>query len=619
MTALGGRYIGKNGAFWVTIYSTILAFIIALYGFLEILENNTFIVDLGSWISIYKFHTSFLFVFDSLSITMSLLILFISGLVQLYSRDYMGHDPHFIRFMSFLSFFAFTMLLLVTSGNYLQMFVGWEGVGLASYCLINFWHTRNEANKGALKAIIVNRIGDIAFLIALTFLFIFWGSSDFSIVFSLSPLLKDIKFFSYNIVTLVSFFLTFAAFAKSAQLLLHVWLPDAMEGPTPVSSLLHSATMVTAGIFLIIRSSPLFNFSPNILKIIALFGIFTAFFSSIIGLTQYDIKRIIAYSTCSQLGFMMFACGISANTVAFYHLVNHAFFKCVLFLCSGVIIHALGDEQDIRKMGGLINFFPLTYPVMLIASLSLAGFPFTSGFYSKDAIIESTYAQFSEYAFSITIVALLTSFFTAFYSTRLLYLVFFGETRISKQQLGLIEEAPKNMAIPLVILALLSIISGFFLKALFLQSPFWRFSIVNKVVDSEFIPFFVKLSPTIAAFAGIFVSLFLYRNNKLLYSFKIRFYDLYILSSKKFFFDSLYNHYIFVPLAKSCTFIFEKVDRGILELFGPHGIFSLVSILATRIRKMQSGYVWDYIKKFLYFFFLFIGLTVVYQVMINII
>ena len=384
-SGLFGRFIGSKGASFLTVFCLNVTFFISLIIFYEVAFVNCFVyIKLITWIDCELFNIDWGFLFDSLTVIMCCVVCFISSIVHLYSTEYMSHDPHLPRFMSYLSLFTFFMLILITADNYVQMFVGWEGVGLCSYLLINFWFTRIQANKAAIKAMIVNRIGDFGLALGIFIIFIKFKAVDYATVFALTPFFVEDNFnfvnFNFNILVLIGFFLFIGAIGKSAQLGLHTWLPDAMEGPTPVSALIHAATMVTAGVFLLARSSPIYEYIPLILNIITIVGASTAFFAATIGLVQNDLKKVIAYSTCSQLGYMVFACGLSNYFVGVFHLINHAFFKALLFLGAGSIIHAVADEQDMRKIGGIKNLIPFTYSMMIIGSLALIGFPFLTVF-----------------------------------------------------------------------------------------------------------------------------------------------------------------------------------------------------------------------------------------------
>ena len=450
---LFGQFLGLGVSITTTV-SVFSSFCLSSVLFYDILlTGNSYKVTTGSWIPVEAFDIEWSFYFDSLTCVMLLVVTLISSLVHLYSTEYMSHDPHLTRFMSYLSLFTFFMLILITANNFLQMFVGWEGVGLSSYLLINFWFTRIQANKSAIKAMLVNRVGDFFILLALFSIYYVFNSLDYDVVFSLVPLMTMYKISIgnslFSAIDIICLFLFLGAMGKSAQLGLHTWLPDAMEGPTPVSALIHAATMVTAGVFLLARCSFLFEFSPLVLNFIMLIGASTAFFASTTGLFQNDIKKVIAYSTCSQLGYMVFACGLSSYEVGIFHLSNHAFFKALLFLGAGSVIHAVSDEQDMRKMGGLKNLLPFSYSIMLIGSLALVGFPFLTGFYSKDTILEVAYAKYSVWGHFCYYLGTFAAFFTAFYSTRLLFLVFLSEPNGSRKVLATAHEGSWALTFPL--------------------------------------------------------------------------------------------------------------------------------------------------------------------------
>ena len=426
---LFGRYIGPKGASLLTVFCLFITFFISVIVFYEVgLIGCCTYIKLAKWIDCDLFNVDWGFLFDSLTAVMCCVVTFVSCLVHLYSTEYMSHDPHLPRFMSYLSLFTFFMLILVTSDNFVQMFVGWEGVGLCSFLLINFWFTRIQANKAAIKAMIVNRIGDFGLALGIFTIFVKFKALDYATVFSMVPFFcNDYIIFlnvKINVIFLIGVLLIIGAMGKSAQLGLHTWLPDAMEGPTPVSALIHAATMVTAGVFLLARCSSIYEYSPLVLNFITILGASTAFFAATVGLVQNDLKRVIAYSTCSQLGYMVFACGLSNYSVGVFHLMNHAFFKALLFLGAGSVIHAVSDEQDMRKMGGLKNLVPFTYSLMVIGSLALIGFPFLTGFYSKDVILEVAYGKYSTSGHYSYLLGSLGAFLTAFYSTRLLHLTF---------------------------------------------------------------------------------------------------------------------------------------------------------------------------------------------------
>jgi len=490
---------------------------------------------------------------------------------------------------------------IVTADNYLQMFVGWEGVGLCSYLLINFWFTRIAANKSAMKAIIVNRIGDLGLILGIICLMTTFKSVDYETIFSIVSGSDLITGVPSSILTLTTLLLFIGAVGKSAQIGLHTWLPDAMEGPTPVSALIHAATMVTAGVFLIIRSSPLFIVAEDILVLMTIMGSLTALFAATSGLLQNDLKRVIAYSTCSQLGYMVFACGITSFATSFFHLANHAFFKALLFLSAGAVIHALGDEQDMRKMGGLIRLLPFTYVMILIGSLSLMGFPFLTGYYSKDVILESTFAySFVSFDSSFAYwLGTISAFFTAFYSIRLIYLTFITETNAYHSIIKNVHEVPLKMAIPLMILAFGSIFIGYLTKDLIIGfgTPFWNNAIVLLPNDAEFLPFFIKLIPVIFSLFGAFLGYTLYSSN-ILWNMPeqgsvLRF--VYSFFNQKWYFDQLYNRFCVQPLLKiGYHTTFKLLDKGIIEILGPYGIASIIRYTVDRARYLQSGLIYHY-------------------------
>lgn len=597
--------------------SLILFYEVGLMGYICFLK-------LPNWFNCGILSVNWSFLFDTLTVVMLVVVLFISSLVHLYSISYMGEDPHIIRFLSFLSLFTFFMLFLITAGNYVQFFLGWEGVGLCSYLLVNFWYTREQANKAAMKAIIVNRVGDFFLLLGLLLIFFTFRSLDF---LKINAVLLEFEYFFVNFfgvefraVDLISFLLLFAAVGKSAQIGLHTWLPDAMEGPTPVSALIHAATMVTAGIFLILRSSFIIDFSVTALDCIVFFGAITAIFASTSGLFQYDLKKVIAYSTSSQLGYMFLACGTSNYNVAIFHLYNHAFFKALLFLGAGSVIHALNDEQDMRKMGGLFSVLPFTFLSMLVGTLALTGLPFLTGFYSKDLIIETIV---NKYNFSFCFGFFLSSvvaFFTSFYSFRLLLLTFFVDYRGSKSVFLKAHDAPVIMGLPLLLLALLTIVIGFISKDMFMgiSSQFWQqaFVLSNDFAESsEFLDWRIKLIPLCSSLMGIYLAFLFYSNFNIFirYGFFFQIYNntfyvylknVYFFFGKKWHIDFIYNKYIvhFI-LSLGYKYIFKTLDRGLIEFFGPLGLTRSFFFLSNKISELQTGLIYHYfIVKFLGFF-----------------
>jgi len=555
------------------------------------------------------FNVDWGFLFDSLTIIMCCIVTFISFLVHVYSTEYMLHDPHITRFMSYLSLFTFFMLILITADNYVQLFVGWEGVGLCSFLLINFWFARIQANKAAIKAMVINRIGDFGLALGIFLIFITFKSVDYATVFALTPFFINAKFqllsFEFFVLNAIGVLLFIGAVGKSAQLGLHTWLPDAMEGPTPVSALIHAATMVTAGVFLIARSSLIYEYIPVILNFITLIGASTAFFAASVGLVQNDIKRIIAYSTCSQLGYMVFTCGLSNYNVGVFHLINHAFFKALLFLGAGSIIHAVSDEQDLRKMGGLKNLLPFTYSVIIIGSLALSGFPFLTGFYSKDVILETAFSKFSLLGHYSFYLGTLGAFLTAFYSTRLIYFVFLTKPNGYKA----VYKNAKDSGIPIVfslfLLTIPSIFFGYFARDMFigLGTDLWGNSIFVltsnfNIIDSEFIDLKYKLLPLIFSLSGIALALFLYTfNKKLLYRVKTTKAGKFVYNflNKKWFFDKIYNEFIAQNIFKmGFNISYKLIDKGIIEVFGPKGISNLIVKNSIGLLKLQTNNIYHY-------------------------
>nr|YP_010139027.1 NADH dehydrogenase subunit 5 [Lithodesmium undulatum]QQJ94635.1 NADH dehydrogenase subunit 5 [Lithodesmium undulatum] len=610
ISGLYGRYLGLKGSSILTVSFLILTFFFSICSFYEVaILNCPTYIKLISWIDSEMLNIDWGFLFDSLTVIMCCVVSFVSSLVHLYSTEYMSHDPHLPRFMSYLSLFTFFMMILVTADNFVQMFVGWEGVGLCSYLLINFWFTRIQANKAAIKAMILNRIGDFGLVMGILIIFIKYKAVDYATVFALTPSFSLDTFsflnFEFNLITLIGFFLFVGAIGKSAQLGLHTWLPDAMEGPTPVSALIHAATMVTAGVFLIARTSPIYEYTPIMLNYITILGALTAFFAGTIGLVQNDLKRVIAYSTCSQLGYMVFACGLSNYTVGVFHLVNHAFFKALLFLGAGSVIHAVSDEQDMRKMGGLKNLVPFTYSMMVIGSLALIGFPFLTGFYSKDVILEVAYGKYSNSGHFSYVLGSLGAFCTAFYSTRLVYLTFLSKPNGYKNIICSAYDSSYQICIALAVLSVPSIFIGFFTKDMIigLGTDFWGNSIFilpehMNMIDAEFIPIKFKLLPVILSLVGTFIAFFAYLlNSRFLFFFKVSFVGkkFYNFLNKKWFFDKIYNEYIgqfFFNFGYKISY--KTIDRGIFEILGPMGLSNIISKKAFYLNNLQSGFLYHY-------------------------
>jgi len=607
---LFGRFIGPKGSSIITVVCLGSSFLISSFIFFEVsLMDCCTYIKLVKWIDSELLNVDWGFLFDSLTATMCCVVTFVSFLVHLYSTEYMAHDPHLSRFMSYLSLFTFFMLILVTADNFIQMFVGWEGVGLCSYLLINFWFTRIQANKAAIKAMVLNRIGDFGLALGIFTIFIVFKSVDYATVFSMTPLFFNNSFlflnFELNLLDLIGFLLFIGAIGKSAQLGLHTWLPDAMEGPTPVSALIHAATMVTAGVFLLARCSVIYEFTPCVLKIITIMGASTAFFAATVGLVQNDLKRVIAYSTCSQLGYMVFACGLSNYSVGVFHLMNHAFFKALLFLGAGSVIHAVSDEQDMRKMGGLKNLVPFTYSMMVIGSLALIGFPFLTGFYSKDVILEVAYGKYTVTGHYSYFLGSFGAFLTAFYSTRLLHLTFLSKPNGYKTVLCSAYDSSYSILISLAFLSIPSIFIGYLTKDMIigLGTSFWGNSIfiLNEnmnLIDAEFIDLKFKNLPVVLSLLGATSSFLFYSFfNNFLFKIKtqILFKKVYTFLNKKWFFDKVYNENLTQNFFKfSYNTSYKLIDRGIIEIFGPMGLVNLIVKNSKIISNLQSGFLYHY-------------------------
>lgn len=624
LSGLFGRYLGSSGSSFITTGCLFISFLLSLFAFYEVAFLGCVVyIKFTTWISSEVLNVDWGFMFDTLTVVMCVVVTFISFLVHLYSIEYMSHDPHLSRFMSYLSLFTFFMLLLITADNFIQMFVGWEGVGLCSFLLINFWFTRIQANKAAIKAMILNRIGDFSLVIGILLIFMNYKSVDYASVAVLTPFFKDanVNFLNMNLhlLTIIGVFLFLGAVGKSAQLGLHTWLPDAMEGPTPVSALIHAATMVTAGVFLLARTSFIYEQIPHVLDFVTGLGALTAFFASTSGLVQNDLKRVVAYSTCSQLGYMVFACGLSNYSVGVFHLTNHAFFKALLFLSAGSVIHAVNDEQDMRKMGGLKNLVPFTYSMMVIGSLALIGFPFLTGFYSKDLILEVAYGKYTFMGYLSYFLGTTGAFMTAFYSTRLIYLTFISKPTGYKQVIGFAYDSRIHICAALAALSIPSVIIGYYTKDMIVGvgSHFFGTALyVNmnnlNLFDAELIPHFFKLLPVVLSFMGLFSAfLFYIFKSDLLFYLKISKLGkkIYVFLNRKWFFDKIYNEYIgqfFFNFSYSVSYKF--IDRGIFEMIGPTGLSFLVLKIGSNLHKMQTGFMYHYTLIILVASTLFFGL-----------
>ena len=569
-------------------------------------------VVLTDWIFCTTLHVSWGFLFDTLTALMLIVVNSISTCVHIYSIEYMSEDPFIKRFLSYLSLFTFFMLMLITADNFLQMFLGWEGVGLCSYLLINFWFQRIQANKAAIKAMVVNRVGDFGLALGIFTFFYIFKTLNYNTIFNLVPLVteKTLVFFDFqiNALSLACFFIFIGCVGKSAQIGLHTWLPDAMEGPTPVSALIHAATMVTAGIFLTARCSPIFQYVPSVSFIITILGAFTAFLAGTTGLAQNDLKRVIAYSTCSQLGYMFFVAGVSSYHVSFFHLANHAFFKALLFLGAGSVIHSLADEQDMRKMGGLSDTLVYTCVCMVIGSAALGGFPFSTGFYSKDVILELTGVFFSLESTFANWLGDISVATTVFYSTRSLVYTFVGKPLTLKKNFAIYHESDGNMAISLFLLSVGGLIIGYISKDLVigLGINLWQESICIKTsewtfFEAEYLDTWIKDIPLVFGFIGGLGAAYFYSENKLTalwFNWKISFAGrkLYTFLNRKWFFDKVYNEFIsqrVLNIAYNDTY--QNIDRGLLEAWGPNGLSRQFYSLTNEINKVTLAFLYHYV------------------------
>jgi NADH-quinone oxidoreductase subunit L len=603
---LFGKNMGDKGAQLVTCGGIIIAAIASIMLFFEIVmsggEPRT--ITLMTWFTSGALSVDWALRIDQLAVVMMCVVTIVSSCVHVYSVGYMSHDKCKARFMAYLSLFSFAMMMLVTSDNLVQLFFGWEGVGVASYLLIGFWNHKDSANAASIKAFLVNRVGDFGLALGIFAAFFLFGTVQFDELFEQAAGSANtmMHFFGYEFhaMTVVCLLLFMGAMGKSAQLGLHTWLPDAMEGPTPVSALIHAATMVTAGVFLVARMSPMFEYAPMALMVVTVVGGMTAFVAATIGMTQFDIKRVIAYSTMSQLGYMFFALGVSAYGAAIFHLMTHAFFKALLFLGAGSVIHAVSDEQDMRKMGGLWNKIPITYTMMWIGSLALAGVPFFAGYYSKDMILESAFADhtwFGDFAFWMGIAAALM---TAFYSARLLFMTFHGKPRASKKVMDHVHESPAIMLVPLFILASGAILAGYFFYEKFVgHHQMWGESLLvlpenDTVTAAHHVPYWVKKLPIGMGVIGLFMGWVLYNRctsvpEKISKIFK----PIHTLFFNKWYFDELYNA-IFVKPAIKLGGLFWSSDKHIVDGLGPDGVAKRSLGIAGLLSRFQSGYVFQY-------------------------
>ena len=603
-----GRRLGDKLSLYLTSTLLLISMTLSWITFWQLSSNHVDkVYPLMEWMNVGDFSIVWSLRHDMLSAVMMIVITTVSAMVHIYSIGYMSHDNSKPRFMSYLSLFTFAMLMLVTSDNLIQLFFGWEGVGLASYLLIGFWYHKPSAHTAAMKAFIVNRVGDFGFILGIIAIYSVFGSLYFDEIFSdvegLHKLSIVMLGFKINVIELIAILFFIGAMGKSAQIGLHTWLPDAMEGPTPVSALIHAATMVTAGVFLVCRMSPLLEFAPFALNVITIVGAMTAIFAATIGLTQFDIKRVIAYSTCSQLGYMFFAAGVSAYPASMFHLTTHAFFKALLFLGAGSVIHAMSDEQDMRKMGGIWKKIPITYALMWVGSLALAGIPFFAGYYSKDLILEAAWAASSNSGYFAFWLGCLAAFLTAFYSWRVLLLTFHGNFNSSKEVLDHVHESPIVMLIPLFVLALGAIFSGWYFYNDFVGynwKEFWGNSIFISEKHKAFklahyVPLWVKYLPIFLAILGILCAyLFYVLNPNLPKILSKKFSPIYNLFNNKWYFDELYDYLFVKSFIKFGNFFWKKGDEGTIDRFGPNGISNLVKNISSKSIIIQSGYIYHY-------------------------
>lgn len=609
----GGKRIGRKGSVRVTTGRLRTTRGLSIRAIREVgRSGNVVRRSLGVWIKTERLRVKWGLRFDSLTVVICIVVTRVSSLVHRYSSEYMGGDPHQPRFMAYLSLFTFFMLVLVTGDNRVQMFVGWEGVGLCSYLLINFWYTRIQANKAAIKAMLVNRVGDFGLALGIRAVYREFRARDYGTIFALAGGAEGKRRIlggrEVEVRTRIGVLRFVGAVGKSAQLGLHTWLPDAMEGPTPVSALIHAATMVTAGVFLRARCSPRLEYAPSVRMVVTRFGGITAFYAGTIGLVQNDRKRVIAYSTCSQLGYMIFACGLSGYEVGVFHLANHARFKALLFLSAGSVIHARGDEQDLRRMGGLVRVLPRTYGMMFIGSVALIGVPFRTGFYSKDVILEVAYGSYKWYGHVAHWLGTAGGFCTGFYSMRLLYYTFLSEPAGYRKVYEGAHDAPRRMAVPLRVLSVGSVMGGWLTKdrRIGLGTPFWGQGLYTHIDarnrrDGEFIGSHIKLIPVRASMGGGTRARRRYGwegNARRVYERKrTRLKGRYVFRNKKWFFDKVYTEWVVVPTRyHGYHTTYKGIDRGLIEIRGPAGLTQSLYKRGKRLGRRQSGEVYHYIR-----------------------
>ena len=613
VTGLFVRTIGDARAQIMTCAPMVLAAVCATVIFGRVaLGHSSMVVTLAPWIVSGDFALNWALKVDPLTAVMLVLVTWVSSIVHIYSVGYMSHDEHKPRFMAYLSLFTFAMLMLVTADNLIQLFFGWEGVGLCSYLLIGFWFKKETACAAAVKAFLVNRVGDFGFALGIAALFMTFGTVQFDAIFPAATAFHAdtpeanwfILGFQFPVLDTICLLLFMGAMGKSAQFLLHTWLPDAMEGPTPVSALIHAATMVTAGVFMLARMSPLFELAPTALMVVTYVGAITAIFAASVGLVQNDIKRVIAYSTCSQLGYMFFACGVSAYGAGVFHLFTHGFFKALLFLCAGSVIHAMGGEQDMRKMGGIWRHIPYTYAFMWIGSLALAGIPWFAGYFSKDTILEAAYAAGTTQGYVAFVLGVIAAFMTAFYSWRLLFMTFHGKPRADHHTMEHVHESPKIMLLPLLPL----VAGALFVGALGYYSwgmvdghgHFWGAAIQvleenNTLERAHHVPSWVAILPLIVVLSGIALAwLFYIRRPELPGQLRAKAEGLYRFLLNKWYFDELYDRIFVRPAWVLGRILWKRGDEKGIDAFGPNGVAFVSQHVARYTGALQTGYVYHY-------------------------
>jgi NADH-quinone oxidoreductase subunit L len=603
-----GRAIGDRGAQLVTCGALLLSAVLSLFLFRDILATEEVrIIPLFSWIVAGGVDVAWSIRLDTLSGVMIVVVSVVSSMVHIYSIGYMAEDPSIPRFMSYLSLFTFFMLSLVTADNFVQLFFGWEGVGLMSYLLVGFWYDRPSANAAAIKAFVVNRVGDFGFSLGIYAVFVMFGSLDFGTVFSAAPRAvgTTMEFLGWHVdsLTLACILLFIGAMGKSAQIPLHTWLPDAMEGPTPVSALIHAATMVTAGVFMVCRLSPLFEYAPTALGVVGIIGGTTAMFAASIGMAQPDIKKVVAYSTCSQLGYMFSAAAVSAYGAAIFHLFTHAFFKGLLFLCCGSVIHAMGGEQDMRRMGGLWRKTPITYATMWVGALSLSAIPFFSGYYSKDTILDAAWASGTAVGRYAWVLGTVGAFMTAFYISRVMFMTFHGEPRAGEEAMHHAHESPWVMLVPLIVLAIGAAFFGFLGYDFFVghdRAGFWKSAILvlpqyDSLDAAEGNPLLVRYLPLIVAVIGIAVAYVFYVvDPRIPVRLASQYRALYLFLLNKWYFDELYDWLFVRPAMLIGDGLWKSGDGAVIDGLGPDGVAAVTRDLARQASRLQTGYLYHY-------------------------